>query len=190
MRREDDRFFFLFFFLPFFPSCCPHARRGAAGRPWPRMRAPAAAPGSAREDLPPKEGRKKKKKRGKIIGNETRGNEFSLVATPGSRGKLGSGKEAPTPKKAVPEGRPGLSPIPIPSPFPARFLSLLPRPIPFLWDKPPGKELPKPDSSIPRTASVRALHIPYIPAAHRHAHTLPAAPSYSTTIYFTVYIPH
>lgn len=189
MRREDDRFFFIFF-PPLLPKLLPARPEGGCGE--------ALAPhaGSCRRSrLRPggsaaKGGEKKKKKRGKIIGNETRGNEFSLVATPGSRGKLGSGKEAPTPKKAVPEGRPGLSPIPIPSPFPARFLSLLPWPIPFLWDKPPGKELPKPDSSIPRTASVRALHIPYIPAAHRHAHTLPAAPSYSTTIYFTVYIPH
>lgn len=187
MRREDDRFF-LFFSSP--------SSQAAARTPGGGLR---GGPGPACGLLPPlpaqpgricRQRRGEKKKGGKVIGNETRGNEFSLVVTPGSRGKLGSGKEAPTPKKAVPEGRPGLSPIPIPSPFPARFLSLLPRPIPFLWDKPPGKELPKPDSSIPRTASVRALHIPYIPAAHRHAHTLPAAPSYSTTIYFTVYIPH
>lgn len=158
MRREDDRFFFIFFF-PFFPSCCPHARRGAAGRPWPRMRAPAAAPGSAREDLPPKEGRKKKGG-GKVIGNETRGNEFSLVVTPGSRGKLGSGKEAPTPKKS----RPRRPTRPQPHPHPKSFSS------PLSFPAAPAHSVSVGQTSWERAPQTRLQH---------PSHSISASPTYS-----------
>lgn len=174
--------FYLFFSSPSSQAAARTPGGGLRGAP-----GPACGRSCRRSRLSPRGSTAKRGQENgeKTLGNETMGNEFSLVETPGSRGRLGSGNEAPTPKKAVPTS----APSPPQVLFQPAFFPCCPGPFRFCGTNLLGKSSPN------QTPASLAQHQckPYIfhtSPPHIDTHTLPAAPSYSTTIYFTVYIPH
>lgn len=150
--------FFYFFSSPSSQAAARTPRGGLWGGPGPACGLLPPLPAQPRRICRQRRG--EKKRGGKVIGNETRGNEFSLVVTPGSRGKLGSGKEAPTPKKS----RPRRPTRPQPHPHPKSFSS------PLSFPAAPAHSVSVGQTSWERAPQTRLQH---------PSHSISASPTYS-----------